>query len=123
MKCLRASRRDLILSGQSLAEQTLAAGRRKAGRLNHPLEPIVAKVSWVPFTTITSREEDVHHFASRHEVDGVPSAASFAKQIPEELLHGGAGERGGVTRVHAMAMELHEDPIRPAFDSHGCSEP
>src|SRR5262245_9693660 len=123
MKRLRAGRRDLILSVYSLAEWALPAGRGRARGLSHALQPIVAKVPRVPFTTVTSREENVHHLASRHEVHSVPSAASFPKQILEELLHGRAGERSGITRVHAMAMELYEDPIRPAFDGHGCSEP
>ena len=73
--------------------------------------------------SIASREKDIDHLARRDEVNGVAVALGILAQRSEELAHRRAKESVGVARIHPVAVQFDENPVRTTLDSDGRSAP
>src|ERR1051325_3662713 len=85
-----------------------------------PSQTIVAIVPWVALPPIARRKNNVGHLPGSYKVKNLRSIVSTRDQIAHELPHGFANNAILLTHIHAMAVQLNEQPIRTTQPSN-CS--
>src|SRR4029079_3567407 len=74
-------------------------------------KPIVAIFPRVAVPSIARRPDNVHHLASGHEVNRFPTIHCAPYQLREEALKRTTEHGIVVGRIHAMAIQLDENPL------------
>src|SRR5580658_2906633 len=85
---------------------------RRGRQIPEQFEAIVAVLTGIPVFTVASREDDVGHFPGRHKMQCLFPLVGSAHQLLEKLSKWIANHRILLGGIHAVTVQLDEQPIR-----------
>src|SRR3954452_17659553 len=86
-------------------------------------KPIVAIFPRVAVPSIARRPDNVDHLASGHEVNRFATIRRAPYQLRKEALKRTTEHGIVVGRIHAMAIQLDENPLGSSLHANGCLLP
>jgi hypothetical protein len=81
-------------------------------------------LTWIPAISVAGSQSDIHHLARGYEVHQILILPLWpADQLAKELLDRRSQHSLLVARIHAMAVQLDEEPLGTSMDSDRCLLP
>jgi len=85
--------------------------------MRQPFEAVVTVAAGIAFPALTSGKENVRHLPSRREMQRLISLGSSSHKFFEKSAEWLADDCVLLRWIHAVAMKLDEQPVRPPLDA------
>src|ERR1039458_7026032 len=95
----------------------------RCGHILETLEAVVAIVAGISIFTIASSQSDVRHLPGGYKMQSFFSLVRATYQLLKKLPEGISDHDVLLKRIHAVAVQLDEQPIRTARDPDFCLLP
>src|ERR1700694_1662177 len=86
-------------------------------------QTIIPVLAGVSLASVACSQDNFHHLARRGEMQDLPPLSRSLDKFSQKLPHRRSENRGFLCRIHAVAVQLNEQPVRTSAYSNPCLLP